>query len=156
MAGTAAQACAKMKKWLDLKCSESNGKADKYIVKPWGRWTGNTKVSAKNNPWCQITCSQALHSTGTKTSASAGCYQAQKWYKARKRLKKRGVKPARGWQVFYNFKGGTKPTHTGLIYSISGKYITVIEGNSRNAVRARKIAYNSKSILSFGVPPYKK
>ena len=154
MAGTSAQARAKIKSWLGY--SESNGKADKYIVKPWGRWTGNTKASSKKNPWCQITVSQCLHSVKVSTSASAGCSQAQKWYKSRKRLKKRGVKPSPGWQVFYDFKGKGKPTHTGLVYSVSGKYMTVIEGNNKNAVRARKILYTSKSVLSFGVPPYKK
>lgn len=154
MAGTSAQARAKIKSWLGY--SESNGKADKYIVKPWGRWTGNTKASSKKNPWCQITVSQCLHSVKVSTSASAGCSQAQKWYRSRKRLKKRGVKPSPGWQVFYDFKGNGKPTHTGLVYSVSGKYMTVIEGNNKNAVRARKILYTSKSVLSFGVPPYKK
>lgn len=154
MAGTAAQARAKIKSWLGY--SESNGKADKYIVKPWGKWTGNTKASSKKNPWCQITVSECLHSVKVSTSPSAGCYQAQKWYSSRKRLKKRGVKPSPGWQVFYDFKGNGKPTHTGLVYSVSGKYMTVIEGNNKNAVRARKILYTSKSVLSFGVPPYKK
>lgn len=154
MSGTAAQARAKIKSWLGY--SESNGKADKYIVKPWGKWTGNTKASSKKNPWCQITVSECLHSVKVSTSSSAGCYQAQKWYKSRKRLKARGVKPSPGWQVFYDFKGNGKPTHTGLVYSVSGKYMTVIEGNNKNAVRARKILYASKSVLSFGVPPYKK
>lgn len=154
MAGTSAQARAKIKSWLGY--SESNGKADKYIVKPWGKWTGNTKASSKKNPWCQITVSECLHSVKVSTSASAGCTQAQKWYKSRKRLKSRGVKPSPGWQVFYDFKGKGKPTHTGLVYSVNGKYMTVIEGNNKNAVRARKILYSSKSVLSFGVPPYKK
>lgn len=153
MAGTAAQARAKIKSWLGY--SEANGKADKYIVKPWDRWTG-CKATAKKNPWCQITVSECLHSVKVSTSSSAGCRQAQKWYSSRKRLKKRGVKPSPGWQVFYNFKGGTNPTHTGLVYSVSGKYMTVIEGNNKNAVRARKILYSSKYVLSFGVPPYKK
>lgn len=154
MAGTSAQARAKIKSWLGY--SEANGKADKYIVKPWGKWTGNRKASSKKNPWCQITVSECLHSVKVSTSASAGCTQAQKWYKSRKRLKARGVKPSPGWQVFYNFKGGKNPTHTGLVYSVSGKYMTVIEGNNKNAVRTRKILYTSKSVLSFGVPPYKK
>lgn len=155
MAGTAAQACAKFKSWYVLKCSESNGRADKYIVKPWDKWTG-CKATAKKNPWCQISVSECLHSVKVSTSSSAGCKQAQAWYKARKRLKKRGTKPATGWQVFYNFKGGKNPTHTGLVYKISGSYICVYEGNKANAVGVRKIKYNSKYILSFGVPPYKK
>ena len=154
MAGTSAQACAKIKSWLGY--SESNGKADKFIVKPWGKWTGNTKATSKKNPWCQITVSECLHNVKVSTSSSAGCTQARNWYKARKRLKSRGTKPSKGWQVFYNFKGGKNPTHTGLVYSVSGKYMTVIEGNNKNAVRARKILYASKNVLCFGVPPYKK
>lgn len=152
MAGTAAQARAKMKSWLGLK---EGPQVDKAIVKPWDRWTG-CKATSKKNPWCQIAVSECLHSVKVSTSKSAGCTQARLWYKARKRLKARGVKPTPGWQVFYNFKGGTKPTHTGLVYSVSGKYMTVIEGNNKNAVRSRKILYSSKYVLCFGVPPYKK
>ena len=91
MAGTASQAVKKIRSWHGY--SEADGRADRYIVKPWGRWTGNTKATAKKNPWCQITVSECLHSVSVSTSKSAGCTQAMKWYKARKRWKANGATP---------------------------------------------------------------
>lgn len=153
MAGTSAQVRAKAHSWLGY--GEANGKAQKYIIRPWNRWV-HRSVNCKTTPWCQIFMSSLLHQCSVSTSASAGCYQAMKWYKARKRWKSRGVKPSAAWQVFYDFKGKGKPTHTGIVYSISGSYITCIEGNKSNTTGKRKIRYDSKSILGFGIPKYSK
>lgn len=160
MAGTASQAVKKIRSWHGY--SEADGRADRYIVKPWGRWTGNTKATAKKNPWCQITVSECLHSVSVSTSKSAGCTQAMKWYKARKRWKANGATPKAGWQVFYHFKqknGKRKnvPGHTGLCISVNTKtgYMTVEEGNKSNKVGRRTIKYKSADVLGFGIPPYK-
>ena len=160
MAGSASDAIRLIRSWNGY--SESNGKADRYIVKPWGRWTGNTKVSAKKTPWCQITVSECLHKSKVSTSSSAGCTQAMKWYKARKRWKKHGTTPKPGWQVFYHFKqknGKRKsvPGHTGLCISVSTKtgIMKVQEGNHHNSCSVRTIRFKSADILGFGVPPYK-
>lgn len=153
MPGTAADARNLFRSWRGY--SETNGKAQTYIVRPWNKWTGRS-VSCKTTPWCQIAVSSCLHQVKVTTPKTSGCTQALAWYKSKKRYLKRGHKPAIGYQVFYNFKGGTKPTHTGLVYSVSGKYMTVYEGNKKNAVGARKILYNSKYVIGFGVPPYKK
>lgn len=160
MAGTSAQAVKKIKSWNGA--SEANGLADKWIVKPWGKWTGNTKARAKKTPWCQITVCECLHSVKVSTSASAGCTQAMRWYKARKRWKARGAVPKAGWQVFYHFKqknGKRKkvPGHTGLCIAYNSKtgYMTVQEGNKNNKCAKRVIKYNSLDVLGFGIPPYK-
>ena len=168
MAGTAAQAIAKVKSWHGLK---EGAQADAKIVKPWGKWTGNKKASSKKNPWCQITCSQCLHSVSVGTSASAGCTQAMKWYKARKRWKANGSTPKAGWQVFYHFKKkkwdkklkkyvyyrSKYPGHTGVCISVNTKtgYMKVEEGNKQNKVGTRTIKYKSADVLGFGIPPYK-
>lgn len=158
MAGTAAQAIAKAKSWHGLK---EGAQVDKAIVTPWDRWTGN-KAKSKKNPWCQIFCSECLHSVKVSTSASAGCTQAMKWYKTRKRWKANGATPKAGWQVFYHFKqknGKRKkiPGHTGICLSVNTKtgYMTVEEGNKSNKVGRRTIKYKSADVLGFGIPPYK-
>ena len=152
---TAAQARTKFKSWEGY--SESNGKAQKYIVNPWNKKTG-MKKNCKTTPWCAITTASCLLQIGVKKlSTSAGCTQQMKWYKSKKRWKNRGVTPQTGWLVFYDFKGNGKPTHTGMITSVNNKkkgYIYVIEGNKGNKVGYRHISYNSKSILGFGVPYY--
>lgn len=151
-----AAAAKKFKSWNGY--SESNGKAQTYIMKPYNKLTGR-KLNVKTTPWCQIAVVSCFYQCKTvkKYSTTSGCTQQLKWYKSRKRFKKRGTKPSVGWQVMYNFKDSstTKSTHTGLVISVSGSYCTVIEGNKSNKVGTRKIKWNSKSIVGFGVPYYK-
>lgn len=153
---TAAQARTKFKSWNGY--SESNGKAQKYIINPWNKKTG-MKVNCKTTAWCAITTASCLLQVGVKKlSTSAGCTQQMKWYKSKKRWRKRGSTPKVGDLVFYDFKGKGKATHTGMVTSVNYKkkgYIYVIEGNKSNKVGYRHISYTSKSILGFGIPYYK-
>ena len=152
---TASKARAKFKSWEGY--SESNGKAQKYIVDPWNKYMG-MNVNCKKKAWCAIATASCLKQVGVKKmSMSAGCTTQMKWYKSHKRFKARGVTPKTGWLVFYDFDGKGKATHTGMVTSVNYKkkgYMFVIEGNKSNKVGYRHISYNSKSILGFGVPYY--
>lgn len=46
------------------------------------------------------------------------------------------------------------PDHVGIVESVSGGIITVIEGNYGNAVNRRKILVNDRYIRGYGVPKY--
>ena len=152
---TAEKARLKFKSWNGY--SESNGKAQKYIVDPWNKYMG-MKVNCKKTAWCAITTASCLKQVGVKKlSMSAGCTTQMKWYKAKKRWKNRGIKPQVGWLVFYDFKGNGTATHTGMVTSVDYKkkgYMYVIEGNKGNQVAYRHISYSSKSILGYGLPYY--
>ena len=138
--------------------SESNGKAQKYIMRPYNKLTKRS-LNVKSCPWCQIAVVSCMYQSKSvsKYTKTSGCLQALNWYKSKKRYKKRGVTPSLAWQVFYDFKGKGKPTHTGVIISINKtkKTITVAEGNKSNAVGYRTISWNSKYILGYGLPYYK-
>lgn len=155
--GTAQDARALFKSWNGY--SEANGKAQKYIMKPYNKISGRN-LNVKTTPWCQISVVSCLYQAGVKKYyITSGCTQAMNWYKKKGRFKKRGVVPQVGWQVFYNFKDSStsKSTHTGIITSVNYKkkgYIYVIEGNKSNKVGYRHIAYNSKNIVGFGLPYY--
>lgn len=153
---TAAKARSKFKSWNGY--SESNGKAQKYIVDPWNKYMG-MKVNCKKTAWCAIATASCLRQVGvTKLSMSAGCTTQMKWYKSKKRWRNRGAVPKVGDLVFYDFKGKGTATHTGMVTSVNYKkkgYIYVIEGNKSNKVGYRHISYTSKYILGFGVPYYK-
>lgn len=157
MAGGATKAANKIQSWSGY--SEKNGKAQKYIVRPYNKLTGR-KLTVKT-PWCQITTVSDFYQTKSvsRYTTTAGCTQAMKWFKNKKRFKKRGVKPTLGWQVFYNFKNPkstTRSTHTGLVIGHKGtNKIIVKEGNAGDQVKSRTIAYDSKYIVGFGVPYYK-
>ena len=156
MSGTAQDARKLFKSWNGY--SESNGKAQKYIIKPYNK-ISKRNLNCKTTPWCQSAVVSCLYQSGVKKYyITSGCLQALNWYKSHKRYKARGVKPQVAWQVFYDFKGNGKPTHTGIITSVDYKkkgYIYVIEGNKDNKVGYRHINYKSKNILGFGLPYYK-
>lgn len=153
---TAAKARAKFKSWNGY--SESNGKAQKYIVDPWCKYMG-MKISCKNHAWCAIAVASCLYQVGVKKrSMSAVCKVQMKWYKDKKRYHARGsYVPKVGDIVFYDFKGDGYATHVGMVTSVNYKkkgYIYVIEGNKSNKVGYRHISYTSKSILGFATPYY--
>ena len=160
MSGGATLAANKIQSWNGY--SETNGKAQKYIMKPYNKLTGRN-LNVKTTAWCQITVVSDFYQTKsvTRYSTTAGCTQDMKWYKNKRRFKKRGTKPKLGWKVFYNFKNPkstTRSTHTGLVIGHKGTTkIIVKEGNAGNPgeVKSRVIAYNSKYIVGFGVPYYK-
>ena len=151
-------AVKKFKSWRGY--SESNGKAQKYIIKPYNKLTKRS-LNCKITPWCQIavvSCFYQSKSVKAGYCKSSGCLQALNWYKKKKRYYKRGVTVKVGDQVFYDFKGKGKPTHTGVITSVntSKHTCTVYEGNKSNAVGARSFNYKTyKYLLGVGRPYYK-
>lgn len=156
MSGGASKAVAKAKSWNGLK---EGAPVDKAIINAWNKKM-HMHAKSKTTPWCEIFMSSLFIQTASVKGSyykGAGCTQALRWYKSHKRFKKRGVKPSVGWQVLYNFKdkSTSKSTHTGIIISVSGSYITVQEGNKNNKCARRKISYKSTSIVGFGVPNYK-
>ena len=169
MSGTAADARLLFKSWEGY--SESNGKAFKYIIKPYNKISGR-HLTAKT-PWCQIAVISCLYQSGVPVSKSknasqkmyitSGCTQSMNWYKSKKRYKARGVTPKVGWQPFYHFadkkgKRSSKPGHTGMVTSVDTKkkgYMYVIEGNKKNKVGYRFISYKSLDVMGFGIPYYK-
>lgn len=68
--------------------------------------------------------------------------------------------PKAGDIIFYDWqdsgKGDNKgwPDHVGLVEKVSGKTITVIEGNVNDAVERRTVAVNEKGIRGYAVPKY--
>ena len=48
------------------------------------------------------------------------------------------------------------PDHVGIVESVSGGKITVIEGNKNNSVGRRTLAVNGRYIRGYGVPKYDK
>lgn len=69
-------------------------------------------------------------------------------------------KPTAGDYIFYNWddNGAGDNTgyadHVGIVVSVSGNTIKVIEGNMDNKVGYRELAVNAKGIRGYGVPKY--
>ena len=68
--------------------------------------------------------------------------------------------PSPGDYIFYDWDDTGKgddtgsADHVGIVVSVSGTTIKVIEGNKNNAVEYRSIKVNGKYIRGFGVPKY--
>lgn len=68
--------------------------------------------------------------------------------------------PSAGDVVFYDWQDTGKgdntgnPDHVGLVCSVSGNTITVIEGNKNNAVEYRSLQVNGRYIRGYGLPDY--
>lgn len=68
--------------------------------------------------------------------------------------------PSPGDYIFYDWddNGSGDCTgsadHVGIVEKVSGKTITVIEGNYSNSVKRRTITVNGKNIRGYGVPKY--
>lgn len=68
--------------------------------------------------------------------------------------------PSPGDIIFYHWgdsgKGDDKsaPNHVGIVEKVSGKTITVIEGNYNQAVKRRTIKVNGRYIRGYGLPKY--
>lgn len=161
-AGTAEAARLKIKSWRGY--SESNGKAQKYIIQPYNKLT-HRHLNCKTTKWCMITIVSCLYQSGvpkSKIYKSSGCLQQMRWFKSKKRWKVRGTKPQVGWIVFFDFKKekNGKPTHCGMITSADYKkkgYAYSFEGNKQDAVGCRHFSYSAsnKCIVGYGIPYYK-
>ena len=58
------------------------------------------------------------------------------------------------WDDSGNGENKNQPDHVGIVESVVGDTITVIEGNYSNSVKRRNIRVNGKYIRGFGVPKY--
>ncbi len=73
-----------------------------------------------------------------------------------------GYRPQAGDVIFYDWEDSGigdnvgSPNHVGIVVSLTGNTIRVIEGNKSNAVGYRDIQVNGRYIRGYGVPDYAK
>ena len=153
-----------MRGWIGLKRSDRSHKPiiDAYNkISPLPRGV-RMDYSA---PWCAATVSAAasvadlLDIIPAECSCSAMIALLQKigaWWE------NDAYVPSSGDLVFYDWQdagvGDNRgaPDHVGIVESVSGGYITVIEGNMGSSyVGRRKIKVNGKYIRGFGLPDFK-
>jgi len=69
------------------------------------------------------------------------------------------ITPQPGDYMFYNWDDSTQPNtgyadHVGIVEAVSGKTITVIEGNYSNSVKRRTVTVGNGYIRGYGLPAY--
>lgn len=145
-------------------CKESNGTHRQIIdlynsVKPLPRGY----AVKYNDAWCATFVSAAGIAAGLSgiIYRECGCGAMIELYKAAGRWQEYdGYAPGMGDVIFYDWEDTGKgdntgyPDHVGLVCSVSGSTIRVIEGNKNNAVGYRDIPVNGRYIRGYGLPDY--
>ena len=91
-----------------------------------------------------------------------GCQKMIELYKAAGRWQENdGYTPsAAGDVVFYDWQDNGKgdntgySDHVGIVHSVTGNTIKVVEGNKNNAVEYRNLTVNGRYIRGYGLPDY--
>lgn len=113
--------------------------------------------------WCATFVSAVAIKCGLTDiiPTECGCGQMIALFKALGEWDERDNRtPKPGDVIFYDWDDSGAgdntgwPDHVGIVESVNGGNITVIEGNYNNAVKRRTIAVNGKYIRGYGVPRY--
>lgn len=151
-----------MQEWLG--CKESDGSHKKIIDiynahKPLAR---SYKVKY-TDAWCATSASAAAIVAGLTDiiPTECGCGQMIQLFMNMGRWQENDAyRPQPGDYVFYDWDDNGVgddtgwPEHVGIVVSVSGNTIRVIEGNKNDAVGYRDIAVNGRYIRGYGVPNY--
>lgn len=122
------------------------------------KWTQAGGWNAQNQPWCDVFVDVAfIECFGLQTASkltyqpvgafSALCSASANYYK------NNGAyfsTPAVGDQIFFNVSGGIN--HTGIVVGVTGGAVTVVEGNSSDAVRKNTYNVGISYINGYGRP----
>lgn len=151
-----------MESWIGRK--ESNG-THKTIIdtynghKPLAR---GYKVKYTDE-WCATAVSAAFIKAGLTDIAPTECSCAKmiELYKAKGRWKESdSYKPQPGDVIMYDWQDSGagdnlgNPDHVGIVASVTGNTIKVIEGNKSEAVAYRTMTVNGKYIRGYCLPNY--
>jgi hypothetical protein len=164
MSGYASKIVAQARSWLG--CKESDGSHKKIIDvynghKPLARGYAVKYTDA----WCATFVSAVAIAVGYTDiiPTECGCGQMLDLFKKLGCwVESDSYKPGPGDIIFYDWEdtgAGDNtgyPDHVGIVESVSGNTITLIEGNYSNSVKRRSIAVNAKLIRGYGVPKYDK
>lgn len=73
-------------------------------------------------------------------------------YKAAGQWIARGTQPQAGDVAFFDWDENGWANHVGIVESVSGVILTIIEGNNSQQVLRTRYAYNNTKIMGYGVP----
>ena len=147
-----------------LGCKESNGSHKKIIDlynshKPLAR---NYAVKYTDS-WCATFVSAMAIKTGLTDiiPTECGCGQMiQLFQKLDAWEENDAYRPSTGDVIFYDWDDNGVgddtgwPEHVGIVVSVSGNTIKIIEGNKSDSVSYRELAVNGRYIRGYGVPKY--
>ena len=122
---------------------------------PYWRWWGwNVRV-----PWCAIFVSWVADRNGFIQNGSFPRFQSiavgRQWFGARGQLQSRNHRANPGDLIFFDWNGNGVWDHVGIVVTVIGNTVHVIEGNAADAVRWRSYNINSSVISGYATPAYR-
>lgn len=145
-------------------CKESNGSHKQIIDVYNGHKPLARSYAVKyTDAWCATYVSAVSIKAGLTAiiPTECGCGQMIALFQALNRwVENDAYVPEPGDVIFYDWDDSGKgdntgwPDHVGLVVSVSGSTIKVIEGNMSNAVGYRNLAVGARYIRGYGVPDY--
>ncbi len=162
MAKTAKEIVAQAKAWLGY--NESNG-SHKQIIDVYNAHKPLARGYAVkySDAWCATFVSACAIKCGCTDiiPTECGCNPMIQLFKnLGEWVENDAYVPNPGDIIFYDWQdsgsGDNKGSsdHVGIVEGVSGKTITIIEGNYSNAVKRRTLQVNGKYIRGYGVPKY--
>lgn len=158
MSCTATQLINQAKSWIG--CKESDGSHKKIIDtynahSPLAR---NYKVKYTDS-WCATFVSACAIKCGATDIIPTECSCGNMITLMQNKgiwIEDDNITPKAGDIIMYDWdKKDGWPEHVGIVEKVSGKTITVIEGNKSDAVGRRTISVGDASIRGYGRPKYK-
>ena len=161
MANTADALISVLESWLGY--SEYNGK-HKAIIDIYNSHAPLARGYRVKytDSWCDATVSAAAIKSNNVDiiGTECGCEEHIKIFKKKGIWIEDGnITPKRGYIILYNWDDNTQPNngysdHIGVVVSVSGSQIKVIEGNKGNAVSYRYINVGNGTIRGYAAPKY--
>ena len=161
--------CAQAKAWLGRK--EADG-SHKEIIDLYNKYkkTGDYKMTY-TDPWCAAFVSAVGMAVSIAKSlpgkpydlipSSAACETMITLYKGAQRwVEDDSYLPSPGDVILYDWQDSGVgdntgiPDHVGIVVSVSGSQITLIEGNISDMVAYRTIQRDGRYIRGYGIPDY--
>lgn len=151
-----------MKSWVGLKESDGSHKKILDIYNGHRPLARGYKVQP-TDAWCATTVSAAFIQAGLTDIAptECSCSKMIELYKAKGRWEESDAYvPSPGDLIMYDWQDSGvgenrgAPDHVGMVVSVSGKTLRVIEGNKNDAVGYRTMSVNGKYIRGYCLPDY--
>lgn len=162
MAKTASAVLAQARAWVGLNEADGSHRvildvynshkplARGYKIKPTDAWCAATvsavaiKLGYTDIIPTEVSCQKMI-----ELFEKVGCWEENE-----------GYVPKPGDIIFYDWDDNGvgdntgRPDHVGIVETVVGKVITVIEGNYNNAVKRRSLTAGGKYIRGYGIPKY--
>jgi len=144
-----------------LNWSEINGQDDLIIDKYNAIRTPRYKMNHQDS-WCAAFVSVVKHEAGFDAliPTECGCEEMIRLFQAMGRYEEDGrITPREGDYIFYNWDDNTQPNdgwadHVGIVVSVTGNNIKVIEGNASDRVKYHDIPIGWGNIRGYGLPDF--